>query len=254
VKARLGRYAAWQLRDFVFERGIPLLVVAALLLFPVVASVRARLEVNAAGPTDRDIALKGFAALIVGMLSFVIILISTNGMVHNDIRRGYFRFLFAKPVAPWRFYAQSFAVNWLGAMLAALIVLATFFAFTTPFFPPGLFPFLTLYYLALGGLVFFVSVLTRLDWIIVAAIWALAQLLRGVYPPGSGLFGRVVDVLFPPAHRMGDVGAALMRSGTTGGAALGDSALLLSVLWLVGWGLLAFIAGLLLLRHRPLAA
>jgi len=64
----------------------------------------------------------------------------------------------------------------------------------------------------------------------------------------------VVDVLFPPAHRMGDVGAALMRSGTTGGAALGDSALLLSVLWLVSWGLLAFIAGLLLLRHRPLAA
>jgi len=254
VKARLARYATWQLRDFVFERGIPLMVVAALLLFPTVVAVRSMLRGNTAGSTEHNIAQSGFTSLIVGMLSFVIILISTNGMVHNDIRRGYFRFLFAKPVAAWRFYAQSFAVNWLGAMLAALAVLTAFFAITTPFFPSGLFPFLTLYYMALGGLVFFVSVLTRLDWVIVAAIWAFAQILRGMFPPASGLLGRAVDILLPPAHRMSAVGEALMRSGTTTGAAPGDSALLLSVLWLAGWGLLAFLAGLLLLRHRPLAA
>jgi len=230
------------------------MVVAAIMLFPTVVAVRSILQGNTAGSPERDLAQSGFTALIVGMLSFVIILISTNGMVNNDIRRGYFRFLFAKPAAPWRFYAQSFAVNWLGAMLAALVVLAAFLALTTPFFPPGLFAFLTLYYLALGGLVFFVSVLTRLDWVIVAAIWAFAQILRGMYPSGSGLFGRVVDILFPPAHLTSEVGAALMRAGAAGGAPLGDSALLLSMLWLAGWGLLAFLAGLLLLRHRPLAA
>lgn len=253
MKARLGRYAAWQLRDFIFERGIPLLVVAALLLFPAIAGVRGMIRANSTGSTDHDIALGTFTSLIVGMLGFVIVLVATNGIVHNDIQRGYYRFLFAKPIAPWRYYAQSFVVNWLGAMLAASAVLAAFGALTTPFFPPGLFAFLTLYYVALGGLVFFVSVLTRLDWLIVAAIWAFAQLLRGMYPASSGLFGRLVDVLLPPAHRISVVGEALMRVGMPGSVRLGDSALLPSVLWLVGWGALAFLAGLVLLRRRPLA-
>ncbi len=252
MKARLGRYAAWQLRDFVFERGIPLLVVAALMLFPAVAGVRGMLRASAAGPAEHDIALGTFTSLIAGMLGFVIVLVATNGIVHSDIRRGYYRFLFAKPVAPWRYYAQSFAVNWLGAMLAALAMLAAFSALTTPFFPPGLFAFLTLYYLALGGLVFFVSVITRLDWLIVAAVWAFAQLLRSMYPVSSGLFGRGVDLLFPPAHRISGVGDALMRAGMPGNLQLGDSALLLSMLWLVSWGALAFLAGLVLLRRWPL--
>lgn len=253
MKARLGRYAAWQLRDFVFERGIPLLIVAALLLFPAIAGVRGMIRANVAGATERDIALGTFTSLIVGMLGFVIVLVATNGIVHNDIRRGYYRFLFAKPVSPWRYYAQSFAVNWFGAMLTALTVLAVFSVLTIPFFPPGLLVFLTLYYLALGGLVFFVSVLTRLDWLIVAAIWAFAQLLRSMFPAGSGLFGRAVDIVFPPAHRISEVGQRLMRAGMPGEMQLDDSALLLSMLWLVGWGAVAFLLGLALLWRRPLA-
>ena len=228
------------------------MVVAALLLFPAVVGVRGMIRANAAGMGGQDIALSTFTALIAGMLGFAIVLISTNGLVHNDIRRGYYRFLFAKPVAPWRYFAQSFAVNWLGAMLAALAMLAAFSALSTPFLPLGLFAFLTLYYLALGGLVFFVSVLTRLDWVIVAAIWAFAQLLRTMFPAASGPFGRIVDVVFPPAHRISDVGGALMRTGMPGGVHFGGSELLLSVLWLLGWGALAFLAGLMLLRRKPL--
>ncbi|MBC7791728.1 MAG: hypothetical protein H7Z74_17410 [Anaerolineae bacterium] len=253
MKARLGRYSTWQLRDFVFERGIPMLVVAALLLFPAVATVRAMIRASSAAASEHDIALGTFTTLIVGMLGFAIVLIATNGIVHNDIHRGYYRFLFAKPAAPWRYYAQSFAVNWLGAMFAALVVLAAFCALTAPFFPPRLFAFLTLYYIALGGLVFFVSVLTRFDWLIVAAIWMFAQLLRAMFPASSGLFGRAVDIVFPPAHRLGQVGNALIRSGVAGGVRLEDSALVLSMLWLLGWGTVAFITGLVLLRLRPLA-
>lgn len=255
MRARLGRYGAWQLRDFVFERGLPSLVVATLMLFPTIVGLRAMIPMNTGNTPASKLALDAFTSLMVGPFGFVIVLIATNGIVHGDIRRGYYRFLFAKPVAPWRFYAQSFAVSWLGAMLVALLVLAAFAVLVTPIFPPGLFAFLSLYYVALGGLVFLMSVITRLDWLIVATIWTFAQLLRAMYPASSGLFGRIVDVLLPPAHRIGEVGTALLQAGSPGGVQLGgDPTLLGAIIWLAGWGTLAFIAGLVILRRKPLAS
>ena len=246
MRARLGRYALWQFRDYIMERGLPTLIVSALMLFPVAASMYERAP--QLPEAQRALLARGALATVLnGPLGFVIVLLAVNGIVSTDRKQGYYRFLCAKPLAIPRYYAQSFAVNAVGAIAATAAVIAGFGAVVEPVFPPGALAFVGVYYVALGGIIFLVSTLTRLDWVVTAAIWALAQLLRGVFPREQSWYGRLLDVTLPPAHRVGDVGQALLGDGA---ARLADPAVLPSVLWLAGWGATAFIAGLVVLRKR----
>lgn len=249
MRARLARYSLWQFRDFFMERGLPSLIVAALMLFPVVAGLHDRAP--DLPDAQRALVARGALATVLnGPLGFVIVLLAVNGIVSTDRRQGYYRFLFAKPLAIPRYYAQSFAVNLTGAIAVTAVVVVGFGAAVHPIAPGGALAFVALYYLALGGIMFLVSTVTRLDWVVTAAIWALAQLLRGVFPAERGWYGRLLDVVLPPAHRVGDVGRVLLDDPMR----LGDPSLLTSVLWLAGWGGAAFIAGLVVLRKRSMGA
>jgi hypothetical protein len=249
-RARLGRYALWQLRDYVFERGLPLLIVAALVLLPMIQG-RRRFAVSP--EQEHGFALTMLAETFTGFFGFVIVLLSANGVVSNDRKQGYYRFLFAKPVSIPAYYAQSLAVNGVGALAVSLVVLGVFFHFVHAVFPLGVLAFVALYYVALGGIVFLVSSLTRHDWVAVGALWGLAQLLRGLYPADRSAFGRVVDVLLPPAHRVSAVGRALINGEHATGMHVGDHDFTVAVAWLLAWGVGAFVAGLVVLRRRSMA-
>jgi hypothetical protein len=250
----------------VFERGLPALVVAALLLFSIVVEMRSLPAPQRAGLARAAVAQLMAGGLGLGFgLGFVVVLIAVNRIVSHDRRRGYYRFLFAKPLSVPRYYAQSFAINGVGAVATAAVILAAFAALVHPTFPPGALAFVALYYVALGGIMFLISTLTHLDWVVTAAIWGLAQALRAVFPPWESWYGRLFDVILPPAHRVADVGRVLilgdapsLQMAVTGfdTAALrpGDPAFLAAVLWLLGWGAAAFAAGLVVLRKRSMGA
>lgn len=238
-RARLWSYAGWQARDFVAERGAPLIIVAFLLTSSLIVALR-RMRATMTPMRAEVIIIELFA-----QLALIAVLIGINGVVSNDRVRGYFRFLFAKPVSVPRYYAQAYAVNGLGLAAVTLGVLAVIYAVGYPVFVPRVLLMVGLFYVSLGGVGFLYSTVARFDWILMGATLGLAHVLRDFYPAHESLAGGVIDVILPPYHRLIDVGKELARGVTPESTTL---------LWLLAWGISGFVIGLLILRRRPLAA
>lgn len=235
-------YLAWQARDFVVERGAPLLIVATLMTFPIIVTLRTLGD--AASPLQAAVSARYAIVQLFAEFSLICVLIGINGVVSSDRVKGYYRFLFAKPVSIPRYYAQAYVVNGVGLVLTALGLLGAIYALGYPVFPARVLLMVILVYLSLGGLGFFYSTLARFDWVLMGATWGLAQVLRAVYPAQESRAGRVLDVVLPPFHQLRDTGLLLAR---------GEPAESRTLVWLLAWGLSGLVLGLLILRRRPLA-
>ncbi|HJU64720.1 MAG TPA: hypothetical protein VJ596_03545, partial [Gemmatimonadaceae bacterium] len=110
MRGRLGRYATWQLRDYAFERGLPIVIVSVLLLFQAILVVRGMVRGGAAPEFIRIQALEALIRATPG-IAIVSTLLAVNGVISNDRKNGYFRFLFAKPISLVAYYAQAYLVN-----------------------------------------------------------------------------------------------------------------------------------------------
>ncbi|MFN2397578.1 MAG: hypothetical protein ABR543_02875 [Gemmatimonadaceae bacterium] len=214
----------------------------ALLFFPLVV-MRRSVGIEGASPLLIETAIDSLRPLLQGF-AFSAVLIAVNGISSTDRKQGYYRFAFAKPVSITRFYAQSFAVNWAGLVLATTVVMTAFQIFVYPVPIGGALGFVALYYLALGGIGFLLSAITRFDWVIASGIWGVTLMLGLLFSPDSA-FGRVIGVALPPAQRMMDLAEPMLR---------GHPVPLTSLLWVSGYGALCFLIGLFVLRQRQLAA
>ena len=235
-------YLLWQARDFVLERGAPLLIVATLMTFPIIMGLR-QLESSPA-PMQAASSARFAVLQLFAEFSLISVLIGINGVVSGDRVKGYYRFLFAKPVSIPRYYAQAYVVNGVGLVLTALAVMGAIYALGYPVLPVRVLLMVVLVYLSLGGLGFFYSTLARFDWVLMGATWGLAQVLRAVYPAHESRAGRVLDVILPPFHRLRDAGLQLAR---------GEAPDSTTLAWLLAWGITGLVLGLLILRRRPLA-
>lgn len=243
----LLRYAPWQLRDYLLDRGSATVLIGALLLFQTVLAANEGLGVHWAeglqGPER--------ARLVLGAVFPNFALIGTvtaiNGLIANDRKMGYYRFLFAQPIAPTLYYAQLFLIHGLGLLLATGVTLALFALAAPPPVIGGVVVQVAIIYITAGGIGFLLSALTHLDWLFLGAIWVLTVTLRdnmswlanSPFRP----FVPLVNVL-PPTHRLSEAGDAIFAGGAPPAA---------DVLWPLGYGLLAFLLGLFILRRRPLA-
>jgi hypothetical protein len=171
------------------------------------------------------------------------VLIAVNGIVSTDRKMGYYRFLFAKPVSPVAYYAQLFFVYMVG-VIATMLVLSGLLHTVVPSFSITHFLVYTaVVFVAMGGIGFFISVATRFDWFTLAAVWLGSRILRDVYGVKPGLPGKLVQIL-PPVHKLNDMATDIIANGT---------AVTSDVVWLMAYGTVFFVLGLLLLRHGPLA-
>ncbi len=241
MRARLGRYVRWQLRDYAVERGVPTLIAGSLPLL----ALRAVRSMD--GPSDPRVvqaALAGFLELLAPITT----LMAVSGIISRDRTRGHFRLLFAKPVSVAHYYAQAFLVSGAGACLVTSILVSLFGVAIGPI--PlaalvGSLCYVALYFLLLGGVGFLLSGLTRYDWMALGVVWALAHLLRSLYPAAESLFGRVIDVVLPPLHLLSEASGVL---------ALGPVRDPAGLVWIIGYGAAAFAAGVVVIRYRPLAS
>jgi hypothetical protein len=87
-------YMAWQARDFAFERGAPLVIVATLMTFPIIMVLRG-LRTGTSDAAQAATAASYAVVQLFGEFSLISVLIGINGVVSNDRVRSYYRFLFA---------------------------------------------------------------------------------------------------------------------------------------------------------------
>lgn len=237
-RRQLVAYAPWQLWDFALDRGIALLLIGALMgtsvLWPGYVALSQQLP-----PDALRIELLKIA---VAQQVSILVVVAASGIVANDRLGGYYRFLFAKPVWMPSYYALQFLVTLVGVLLAGLILLSAYWllvGWVSPFIPIVMF---VATYLALGGTIFFFSTFTRLDWGMLVILWGASALSRTL-ASDKGWY-EVARLVLPPTHQIDKLRDALF-AGTpidVGGTA-----------WLVGYGLLFFAAGLVVLQKRAIA-
>ena len=249
-RARLGRYLLWQLRDYLLHQGPATAIILSLYTYLTIAPVL-RSAAGASGqdssPTIATLPPQFVQHLFVALMgSFMLLgtLFATNGIVANDRKMGYYRFLFAKPVSAPRYYTNAFIANGIGLVVVGLVLLAVYSFFVRPFFPRSFVPMVAAMYVAFGGVGFLLSTIWRFDWLSLVTVAVVSTVSWDLWGDDPGIRGWLVHLL-PPTHKAGEVYAYVAGASE---AFPGSS-----LLWLTGYGLVSFLAGLWVLRTRPLA-
>ena len=240
MSGNLGRYLTWQCRDFVRERGIAVLLIGLLFGMTVIVPMKVAANATATHLTDRM--ATQLLLVVLSQVAYITSFIVLNGIISTDRTRGYYRFLFSKPVSVPAYYAQAFVVNFLGYLVAITILLAFFMIFVRPIMPFGAIAFSALVFLSLGGIAFFISSLFRRDWIVLGGVLSGTWIMGSWWGQKGGIRHALVQLL-PPVGRLSDQMEGLVNRGTVDAT---------SVFWLLGYSALFFAGGLLVLRRRPI--
>ena len=226
ARARLGRYAIWQLKDFMVERGvwIAALGVIALSIFrgtydyaPIVrdAVITSAQGTGYVPPTEAEHFRNGLSFLV-ATGSFIATLIASHGIVSRDRERGYQRFLFAKPVSIARYYLQAFLVNGAGLLIVMAALLAAtglVFLRVIPDVPTYL-AYTAGQYAMLGGLVMLLSTLVRYDFALGALIVGAAAPVDSLaWDPQGTTVLKLLSLVLPPIGSLVHAGQGLSRGG-----------------------------------------
>lgn len=263
-RAQMLRYASWQLRDYLFERGMPTMALAALFTFPGVMGVRAVMgrfaehslsvrpsaiirygSLTAAQHAQLNEMSLGFIRSIIGMVVFLGALLAVQGLASNDRKNGYFRFLFAKPVTPERYYGQGFLVHWLGFLLALVLLLLLWGWLALPVISARLLLAAGLLWLCYAGIGFLLTAASRWDWLILAAAAIVSNALWTKYGDSASVFAKLLYLL-PPLTKVDSVYAAATSTQPV-------DMPWATIAWLAGYGAVCYVAGLVVLHHRRLA-
>jgi len=266
-RARVGAYALWQLRDYLKDRGLPTFIVALLSgylgLSPIIERMPTRADpvppmlLTRFGSAEAVYAARmmdfnhAFLRGILGTLVFLGALFAMNGIVANDRKQGFYRFLFAKPMTPARYYGQAFFVHWAGFVAVMILLGLVHGVLIWPVLSRPLLIVIALMFVAYAGIAFLLSAAARWDWMSLVAVTVAATFLWGRYGESTHPLARLLYLL-PPLHRADDVYASV--SGVPMYASGAPTVIPWSILaWLAGYGAACFAAGLVVLRYRRLA-
>jgi len=182
---------------------------------------------------------------------FVGALFAMNGIVANDRKQGFYRFLFAKPMTPARYYGQAFFVHWAGFVAVMIVLGLVYGALIWPVLSRPLLLVIALMFVAYSGIAFLLSAAARWDWMSLVAVTVGATFLWARFGESTHPLSRLLYLL-PPLHLVDEVYASV--SGAPVYASGAPTVIPWSILaWLAGYGAACFAAGLVVLRYRRLA-
>lgn len=243
-RARLGRYAVFQLRDYLMGKAVGFvlfsLFVGSMIPRDLTASHGAgwRSSPEAGNIAFRAIASQSSVLLLLGLI------LSASYLVANDRVTGSYRFLFAKPVGIPRYYAQLWLVHGAGFVALTGLLLGLF---SVAVVPVSTWPFMAwaaLLWALWGSICFCFSTFVRFDWLMMTLLMLLPALVKGFVAPASFWYKALTLVLPPVAHLDAAQQALVLRTPV----AISD------VAWVVGYGAIFLMAGLVSLRRRPIGA
>jgi ABC-type transport system involved in multi-copper enzyme maturation permease subunit len=228
---RLGHYGVWQLRDYMLGAGGATLAVGALV---VLMGRGANLMVQGQS--------QPVSTTLIGAVCFLGPIFAASGLVAEDRVRGYYRFLFAKPVSPVLFYAQAFALRGV-AFLAIVGVLAATSGLL--FSVGGCVCYAALCYVGIGGIALVFSTAWRHAWLATLACAVAANIASGLAqsPAGWRPLWVTLHYVLPPFQVTSRLASSLV-SGDGLPYPFGLTA------WFVGYGLAAIAAALIVIRRQ----
>jgi hypothetical protein len=255
-RSRLGSYALWQARDYLMDRGIPTLIVSVLFGYltvaPMVANVRRGIE----NMPQRLIAKYGsielarvallkdinepFLRTFLGVIVFLGALLAMNGVIANDRNKGYYRFLFAKPVSPLRYYGQAFVVHWAGFLAISVLLALLYGQLVSPLLSGPLLAGMATMFLLYGGIVFALSAAFRRDWLLLVLITALSTYLWDRFGESESILSKLLYLL-PPLNRTTEIYYAVASHSAVNWRLLS---------WFGAYGAACVVAGLLVIHTR----
>ena len=255
----IGTYGLWQLRDYLMDRGASTLIVLGLFGYLGIAPALAGARMQTARMTPQQIAGAGgidalratqahdltsaFLGNFLGAVVFVGAVFAMQGIVANDRKQGFYRFLFAKPVAPSRYYGQAFLMHWAGFTALAAAMALVYGVFIQSILSVPLIAALAVMFLLYAGIEFLLSAMARWDWVSLVAVAVAATYFWGRYEKSTAFAARLLYVL-PPLHRTSEVYSAVAK---------GDPLPWHLLEWFGGYGVMCFVAALVVLRYRRLA-
>jgi hypothetical protein len=258
-RARLGTYGLWQLRDYILDRGLPTLIIGILFGYltvaPMLPSVRRNIEslppklITKWGGVEaaRAIAMHDFNELVLRnylpALIFLGALLAMNGIVANDRKLGYYRFLFSKPLSPLRYYGQAFLIHWASFLGLFGLLGLVYGMIVWPILSVPLAVAAALMFLLYAGITFALSAAARWDWLSLVSFTVAATYFWDRFGESKSVAANLLYLL-PPLHRTSEVYVA---------AARGQPLPTHLLEWFSGYGIACFIIGLIVLRHRRLA-
>ncbi len=258
-RARVMRYGLWQLRDFLVDRGIPILIIGGLLGYLTLAPMLPALHRNLAMLPPKLVqkwgGIEGATAMLMkdfnevflrsflGGMVFVGAVLAMNGIVANDRKQGYYRFLFTKPLAPWRYYGQAFVLHTVGFVAILALLGQVYGVFVWPILSVRLLFVLGVMFVMYGGITFALSAAARWDWLSLVTVTVAASFLWDRFKDSPAALAKLVYLL-PPVHRTSEVYNALAKAEPVPWPLIE---------WYATYGVICFIAGLIVLRHRRLA-
>ena len=258
-RARLPAYALYQCRDYLMDRGIPTALIGMLFGYMVgaimVKEMHQQLDHMSAAAIARRGGLaaaragmvadltRAFLVALLGNFVFLGALFAMNGIVANDRKQGYYRFLFAKPVSPERYYAQAFVLHWIGFLVVTTLLGLLYWSLIGPVLTAPLYAAIGLIYLCYAGIAFALSAAARWDWLSLVAVTVAANYAWLRFGSTSDTVSPLLYLL-PPLHRTSDVYSAVANGAALPWHLLG---------WFAAYGVICFVIGLVVLRYRRLA-
>ena len=259
-RSQVARYGLWQLRDYLLDRGAPTVIVltifGGLQVAPMLAILRgmARSGVGARmlaqyGTTEAAIAATRhemgthFVSGFLGAIVTISALFAMQGIVSNDRKQGFFRFLFAKPVSPSRYYGQAFAIHGVANAGLVMLLFAVYGRFMDSVVTGAFVVAFAGMWCCYAGMTFLFSASAKFDWLALVAVMMVATLAWGRWATSTSPLAKLLYLL-PPMHRTDEVYQAMGQARALPWHLLG---------WFAGYGAICYLLALLVLRHRRLA-
>lgn len=222
------RYLPRQLADHLLTRGAAMFVVGTVLLLPVL--------LGAEGAGIEGAALRGVLIQAIGNVTVFLTLIALYGVAGRDIRQGYYRLLYSRPLSPVAYNAASLGVALVTFLLVLLALVGMFSVMREPIWL-GLTPLAqwAIGFVSLGSLVFVFSRFSRLDWIFAIFVFVLSGVARERWPAGESIVGVILNVLLPPTGRSFVDGAPIWSH----------------IAWELGYAGVMIVLGLVAIRYIP---
>lgn len=242
-RARLLSYAPWMLRDYLTNQGPATLIVVLLIGYTALMPILDGPLDIPLGDVPPDMAHRILLAILPAF-AFLGPFFATNGIIANDRKFSYYRFLFSKPLSPIAYYVTMFLVYGVGVFLVTFALMGIWALVVRPMFPGTMLGVVAIMYVAFGGIGFLLSAAWRFDWLSLVTVLLVASVAWEQWGDARGIL-RLPLYLLPQVHRASDIYAMVVPRP---GAATPWPA----ILSLGGYGFVCFVLGMIVIRKRPL--